>query len=221
MNHQSILRKSHKPSDFTLIELLVTIAIIAILAAMLLPMLNKARQKSMGMLCLSRLKQAGMGGVQYADDSKGWATPTVQTVNGDAKRWSWFLIDGKYIPAAGWRVFVCPSFFPSAVYTHYYTLGMNKDIDATSGVYDSVVNFQRFDKKREAPPSNVWIYGDSGESGENRQNGYLGRVSGAKHYFHLRHSRYGNLWFADGSARSVSKEESFNNIYPANRSARY
>jgi len=67
--------KSSQRQGFTLVELLVVIGIIAMLIAMLLPSLNKARAQAKKVQCAANLKDLGNALLIYANDSRGWLVP--------------------------------------------------------------------------------------------------------------------------------------------------
>ena len=101
--------KSRQIFGFTLIELLVVIAIIGLLAAMLLPALNSAREKGRRVACAANLHQIGLAILSYASDY-GNHTPTPdynwdKSVSSRNISWNYMLVDRGYATP---KIFTCP-----------------------------------------------------------------------------------------------------------------
>ena len=95
--------------SFTLIELLVVVAIIAILASILLPALNSARERGMQSSCTNNIKQLGVAHNMYCDDNDGYTAAYTQTAQGSPKlEPTWVDMFWTYTNSSK-EVYECPS----------------------------------------------------------------------------------------------------------------
>ena len=201
-------RQKCRNGRFTLIELLVVIAIIAILAAMLLPALNKARESAQKTKCLGNLKQVMLAAQAYAGDYNEYL------FCGGSCWISVLTEQTSYLPKES-PMALCPSLEPEKYVDKWKTYG-GRLTSATPNQLKNYVTYggnnNLFLPLKKIKYTSMYMqYGDSRKVGTKEQNCAASTAGSSSDIrFSMHHQARGNFAFIDGHAASLSGTEFLN-----------
>lgn len=185
---------------FTLLELLTVIAVIAILASMLLPVLSGGKQRAQRIRCESNLKQLGIGVALYVDEFKGRLQMDMPL--DPSTTWGSILQSNQ--PIAALDVFVCPAYAPNHFTNWTYTYGIRQDPppEVAEGDFGEILMASEVRQ-----PSEYLLLADTtsrGRSGAGSQQYYYFRAD-QEDQVHARHNDHADGLFLDGHAEACNR----------------
>lgn len=193
---------------FSLVELLVVIAVIVVLAALLLPVLSKAKGKTKTVACLNNLKQWGLATQLYAAENRDFL-PEDGSANGSSTDHGWYIdlprvLNIPTYAEVAWRtnaaidpgrtIWLCPANPRRSNGNNLFHYCLNRHVNGAGT--GNRIQLARIRK----PSATVWLFDNGGAAPVAQQNNVHSNL----------HSAGANFTFLDGHAARFRNRDYWN-----------